>query len=262
MAQAQALNIYPLKAFEDNYIWCIENEAAQGFIVVDPGDAQVVIDHAQTHEAKLVGILVTHHHFDHTGGIETLIEHFGKLPVFGPLNSPYKGITHCVSEKDTLDILALPFSVMEIPGHTLDHIAYYNAEHGILFSGDTVFLAGCGRIFEGTPSQMYGSLMKIMDLPGNTKVFPTHEYSLANLKFAKAVESDNKAIDQAILECQTKRSQNCATLPTTLQQEAAINPFLRVRHASVISSAKSYGHCDVNVESEVFSVLRQWKNNF
>ncbi|MDC9719567.1 MAG: hydroxyacylglutathione hydrolase [Gammaproteobacteria bacterium] len=254
--------ITAVPAFDDNYIWCIENKNSSRFIAVDPGDAKVVIEHAQTNNQQLVAIFVTHHHADHTGGIETLIRHFGDMPVYGPSHSPYAGITHELQHHDLVHEQGLEFSILEIPGHTLDHIAYYNREQGILFCGDTLFLAGCGRVFEGTAEQMYTSLKKIMALPATTQAYPTHEYSLANLKFAVAVENDNKALLMAQRQCQQMRALNQITLPTQLAQEAAINPFVRAHKQSVMASASKHAGKPLNSPSEVFTILREWKNSF
>lgn len=259
---ASDLIITPLPAFEDNYIWCIEQAQSSDFVVVDPGDAQVVIDRALKIQKKLGAILVTHHHADHTGGIAALVEHFGELPIYGPANSPYQGLSHCLKEKALVSVLGVDFRVIEIPGHTLDHIAYYNDEQGLLFCGDTLFLAGCGRVFEGTPEQMFHSLTKIMALPAMTKAYPTHEYSLANLKFAMAVDGGNEALKLAQKMCQEIRTENGVTLPTRLAQELAINPFLRTHNTAVIASAKSYQKQELSGPIEVFAALRRWKNNF
>ena len=175
------LKITPLHAFDDNYIWCIETQESDHFVVVDPGDASVVTSYALKIQKKLSAILVTHHHGDHTGGVAELTAHYSDIPVYGPENSPYQGITHTLKEDCNVNILGVNFNVMEIPGHTLDHIAYFNHQQEILFCGDTLFLAGCGRVFEGTPKQMHHSLSKIMELPPTTRAYPTHVYSLANL---------------------------------------------------------------------------------
>ena len=256
------LIVTPLPAFDDNYIWCIENAEVDGFVVVDPGDSQVVIEQASKLQKKLSAILVTHHHADHTGGIKALLDHFGDLPVYGPTNSPYAGITHKLKENDSISIFDAHFRVMEIPGHTLDHIAYYNDQQGLLFCGDTLFLAGCGRVFEGSPMQMHQSLNKIMALPAMTMAYPTHEYSVANLKFAMAVDGNNEALKLAQTMCHEIRAENEVTLPTRLAQEAAINPFLRTHHKAVIASAEDYQQQTLKTPVEVFAVLRQWKNNF
>lgn len=256
------LNITPLHAFDDNYIWCIETQESDHFIVVDPGDASVVKSYALKIQKKLSAILVTHHHGDHTGGVAELTAHYSDIPVYGPENSPYQGITHTLKEDSNVNILGVNFNVMEIPGHTLDHIAYFNHQQEILFCGDTLFLAGCGRVFEGTPKQMHHSLSKIMELPPTTRAYPTHEYSLANLEFAMAVDENNAALKLVQKKCKDKRSASQATLPTTLAQEAAINPFLRVDDKAVIASANKYKANELHHPSEVFAALRQWKNDF
>ena len=256
------LKITPLHAFDDNYIWCIETQESDHFVVVDPGDASVVKSYALKIQKKLSAILVTHHHGDHTGGVAELTAHYSDIPVYGPENSPYQGITHTLKEDSNVNILGVNFNVMEIPGHTLDHIAYFNRQQEILFCGDTLFLAGCGRVFEGTPKQMHHSLSKIMELPPTTRAYPTHEYSLANLEFAMAVDENNAALKLVQKKCKDKRSASQVTLPTTLAQEAAINPFLRVDDKAVIASAKKYRANELHHPSEVFAALRQWKNDF
>jgi len=256
------LKITPLPAFDDNYIWSIETQESDHFVVVDPGDAQVVIDHALQIQKKLSAILVTHHHGDHTGGIASLTAHFGSIPVYGPQSSPYQGISHPLQEHSRINVLGVAFKVIEIPGHTLDHIAYFNHQHELLFCGDTLFLAGCGRVFEGTPEQMHDSLNKIMALPPTTAVYPTHEYSLANLEFAMAVDDSNVALKWVQKNCKELREKNQVTLPTNLAQEAAINPFVRVDHKAVIKSAQKYKDQVLNQPSQVFAALRQWKNQF
>jgi len=256
------LNITPLKAFDDNYIWCIEAAGELGFVVVDPGDAQVVQEHAKQSNKSLAAILVTHHHDDHTGGVNALIEAYGPIPVYGPSNSPYANISHPLQQDQQVEVLGQTFEIMEIPGHTLDHIAYYNAEQGLLFCGDTLFLAGCGRVFEGTPEQMHHSLSKIMDLPAITKAYPTHEYSLANLAFALAVDANNDALQLAYTTCQETRAKGQPTLPTHLSQEAAINPFVRTQDINVVASASKYADGPLHTPAEVFASLRSWKNTF
>ena len=256
------LKITPLHAFDDNYIWCIETQESDHFVVVDPGDASVVKSYALKIQKKLSAILVTHHHGDHTGGVAELAAHYSDIPVYGPENSPYQGITHTLKEDSNVNILGVNFNVMEIPGHTLDHIAYFNHQQEIIFCGDTLFLAGCGRVFEGTPKQMHHSLSKIMELPPTTRAYPTHEYSLANLEFAMAVDENNAALKLVQKKCKDKRSASQVTLPTTLAQEAAINPFLRVDDKAVIASANKYKANELHHPSEVFAALRQWKNDF
>jgi len=254
--------ITPEKAFDDNYIWCLEHAQEDGFVAVDPGNAQAVIDFSSQIEKPITAILVTHHHHDHTGGIDALVQHFGPLPIYGPTQSPYTNITDPLLQSQQILVLGYAFEVLEIPGHTLDHIAYYNEQHGILFCGDTLFLAGCGRLFEGTPQQMFTSLAKIMALPAMTRAYPTHEYSLANLAFARVVEPNNEALALTETMCQQLRDEDQVTLPTRLVQEAAINPFVRTQEPAVVASAEQYAGKTLSSPWQVFAALRTWKNSF
>src|SRR5436190_1591529 len=185
--------IVPLRAFKDNYVWTLRD--ATHAAVVDPGEAPPVLDYLERENLKLVAILATHHHPDHVGGIAELVKKF-RVPVFGPKNEPIATLTQPVCEGDRVAIpeLGLAFDVLDIPGHTRAHVAYYGA--GALFCGDTLFACGCGRLFEGTPEQMYASLSKLASLPDDTKVYCGHEYTLANIGFAKAVEPGNEALER------------------------------------------------------------------
>lgn len=255
-------NITPIPAFNDNYIWMLSTTGSQDVAVVDPGDAQVVSQYLQDHNLKLAAILITHHHYDHTDGVAALVADNG-CPVYGPENSPFKGITHPLGDGDTLSLLGLNLRVYAVPGHTLDHICYYLAsDTPQLFCGDTLFLAGCGRLFEGTPEQMQQAMHFFGSLPDSTQVFCTHEYSLTNLTFAAAVEPGNADIQAAIQRCQALRANDEPTLPTTIGVEKRINPFMRSNEESIKASAED--HCGVimNTSTEVFTAIREWKNNF
>lgn len=257
------LTVKPLAAFTDNYIWLLKHDDGKHCVVVDPGDANVVIDELTKESLILNGILITHHHNDHTGGVDELKSRY-KIPVYGPENSPYKGITQTLSDGDTLMILNESFEVLAVPGHTLDHIAFYtnSTQTPKLFCGDTLFLAGCGRLFEGSPAQMLTAMDKFRELPPKTEVYCTHEYSLANLAFANAVEPNNGKITQTLNQCKKLREQNKPTLPSSIEQELAINPFMRTRKPSVVASAKAYKEVSNMDEVAVFSAIREWKNSY
>ena len=253
------LSIVPVKAFKDNYVWTLRDERHAA--VVDPGEAAPVLDYLAREDLRLVAILATHHHPDHVGGIAELVGKF-RVPVFGPRNEPIPTLTQPVSEGDRVAIpeLGLTFDVLDIPGHTRAHVAYYGA--GALFCGDTLFACGCGRLFEGTAEQMFTSLSKLASLPDDTKVYCGHEYTLANIGFAKAVEPDNAALTDREARDQRLRDAGKPTLPSTLRDEKATNPFLRCREPAVIESANKYLGARVADPVRVFAAIRDWKNRF
>lgn len=251
------LDIKSIPAFNDNYIWLIENSDRR-CIVVDPGDAEPVIDYLDAHELTLEAILVTHHHNDHTGGIAKLKARDTSLTVFGPMQS-VKAIDISLAHGDEFTCLGQTFAVLGLPGHTLDHIGYVTDQH--LFCGDVLFSGGCGRVFEGTMEQMHTSLTRIASLPDETLIYPAHEYTLANLKFALAVEPKNLALQEYWQQCQTLRAESKPTLPTSLKKEKAINPFIRCDSAEIISSTQARGN-NSTAPLAVFTSLREWKNEF
>ena len=235
-------------------------------IVVDPGDAQPVFDALARDKLQLAAILVTHHHADHTGGVAALHAASG-APVFGParerIPEPFTPLLH----GSTAEVLGLRFQVIDVPGHTAGHIAYYlPAQQGqapLLFCGDTLFSGGCGRLFEGTPAQMLSSLDALAALPGDTHVCCAHEYTLANLRFAQAVEPRNADLTQYTAHCESLRAQGQPTLPSQLAIERRINPFLRSREATVLRAVREHAELSANAgEADVFAALRQWKNDF
>jgi hydroxyacylglutathione hydrolase len=254
--------VTPLPAFSDNYIWMLTKSNISGMVVVDPGDADVVIKAIETHQQPLKAIILTHHHPDHTGGVKQLVDLYS-VPVYGPKNSPFADISHPLCDSDQIDILGEQLIIKAIPGHTLDHISYYlEATQPQIFCGDTLFLAGCGRLFEGTPEQMLQSMNYFKTLPTNTDVYCTHEYSLANLKFAQTVEPNNPDIVKTIEQCQALRTQNLPTLPTHLSKELAINPFLRSQCEGVRKAAEMHTGKTMTSELETFTAIRAWKNAF
>jgi len=252
--------ITPIRAFTDNYIWCIHNSTHA--VVVDPGDAEPVLAHLKQHGLTLAAILITHHHRDHTGGIAKLAAIAPQLPIIGPRGNHIRGITKSVSQGDTvsLPIFDMQLQVMEVPGHTLDHIAFFG--HGVLFCGDTLFSAGCGRLFEGSPEQMLHSLNKLKRLPNDTLVYCTHEYTKANVAFALAIEPDNKALTQYEAWVEQQRHDNLPTLPSTLEKEKNINPFLRSHELSVKKAAETFSNSSLSDDAAVFAAVRRYKDEF
>lgn len=256
-------NIHPIPAFSDNYIWAANETGSKRICVVDPGDAEPVIAYLESNEFGLSDILITHHHPDHTGGIQKLCDKYD-CRVIGP--NGIRGITEIVDENDHVALFDLNFSVIEVPGHTLDHIAYYCAdpslESPILFCGDTLFAAGCGRLFEGTPDMMHKSLDKLSSLPNTTRVYCTHEYTMANLAFALAADSDNSLLKTRIENEKQKRAADVPTLPSTIELELATNPFLRCNAEGLRQSAANRLGRPPENDVEVFSALRAWKDSF
>ena len=262
-----ALTITPIPAFADNYIWAMvaENKC----VVVDPGDAAPVLKFLAKHKLTLHAILVTHHHADHVGGVNELTARWA-VPVYGPAAENIACVTHALSEGDVValpEFVAEPFRVMEVPGHTRGHIAYVSGD--ILFCGDTLFAAGCGRLFEGTAAQLHHSLARLAALPENTRVFCTHEYTLSNLRFAVAVDADNSALNERVFVEQERRARHEPTLPSSIALERATNPFLRCATTGIVDSARNYANthttlrdASLSEEVNVFAALRQWKNEF
>ena len=256
------LTIDPIPAFSYNYIWLIYDEASREAFVVDPGDAGPVAARLEEMRLTLTGILITHHHFDHTGGLEQLRKQYSPV-VFGPINPSVSGIDHRVAAGDVVQVLGTDFSVMEVPGHTLDHIAYYHGgDSPVLFCGDTLFAGGCGRVFEGNPPMMYASLESLAQLPGNTRIYCAHEYTLANLAFARAVEPDNAELLQRIADAESTRARNEPTVPSNIALELETNPFMRCTAPELIDSLRSQGRLQGESAAEVFATVRGWKDNF
>jgi hydroxyacylglutathione hydrolase len=254
--------VRPVRAFSDNYIWVIDPPDAPGHVaVVDPGDAEPVIAELDRSGASLAAILLTHHHPDHIGGVAQLLRR-AAVPVYGP-KDPRIGVPlRPLGDGDRCDLadLGLSFEILHVPGHTVSHIAFWG--HGALFCGDTLFSAGCGRMFEGTPLQMSASLSRLRDLPGDTQVYCGHEYTAANLRFALAVDPDNGAAAGYAGEVERVRARDEPSLPSTIALESRVNPFLRCDDPVVAAAAARHAGRPLPGRADVFGELRAWKDRF
>lgn len=253
------LRVVPVPAFSDNYLWLLHNDHCA--VVVDPGDAAPVEAALSQRGLRLVAVLITHHHGDHVGGLRALLSRHD-VPVFGPAGEEIAGLSRRLREGDEIELgeLGARFTILDVPGHTNGHIAYVG--EGMVFCGDTLFACGCGRLFEGTAEQMTGSLAKLAALPGETQVYCAHEYTLANIRFALAVEPNNaELVARAAIE-QAKRERGEPTLPSTIAAERSTNPFLRWDSPAVKASAERHAGHALNESTTIFATLREWKNNF
>jgi hydroxyacylglutathione hydrolase len=257
------MNLLALPAFADNYIWMVHD--GQRALVVDPGDAQPVFHTLQQHGLCLEAILVTHHHADHVGGVDALRKATGAT-VYGPARERIPAPLHPLGQGDRITALGIAFDVIDVPGHTAGHIAYCAPEWmgaPLLFCGDTLFSGGCGRLFEGTPAQMFASLQTLAALPGNTRVCCTHEYTLANLRFAREIEPANAELAAYQQWCLERRQLKLPTLPSSLELELQINPFLRCSEPAVMAAAQAFAAAgQTSNPVTVFTHLRQWKNDY
>jgi hydroxyacylglutathione hydrolase len=256
-------SIHPIPAFTDNYIWALHASDSNQLAVVDPGDAAPVVAYMQANGLQLSHVLITHHHPDPIGGLQQLKSAYDPV-VYGPEPSGIAGITDFLHEGDSINLFGHVFDILEVPGHTLDHIAYscQQAGQAMLFCGDTLFAAGCGRLFEGTPAMMVESLAKLSSLDPATRVYCTHEYTLANLKFASAADGTNEDLQRRISREEEKRRQDLPTLPSTIELELATNPFLRCSDSKVVASIADRTGMEPDGPVEVFAALRSWKDKF
>jgi hydroxyacylglutathione hydrolase len=258
-----ALRIHPIHTFSDNYVWLIED--GEYAVVVDPGQAQPVLDTLANRDLSLTAILLTHHHQDHVGGVLELLTHF-PVPVYGPAMEVLPVCDFSLSEGSTVQLAhpALHLDVLDVPGHTAGHIAFTGqvGDESVLFCGDTLFVAGCGRMFEGTPPQMLASLDKLAALPLNTRVYCAHEYTLSNLRWATHVDPKNAALAEFEQYALARRQAGAPTVPSDIELEKRCNPFLRVREAEIVQAATQWAGKTLSEPAEVFAALREWKNGF
>lgn len=255
------MEITPVPAFRDNYIWVIHGRVGADHlaVVVDPGEPEAILSWLESQGVTPVAALVTHHHSDHTGALPALAARW-PMPVFGPAREAIPGVTQAVGEGDRVDIprLGLAFSVMETPGHTRGHVCYLG--HGCLFSGDTLFSCGCGRLFEGSAAEMHASLQRLARLPPDTLVYCAHEYTLPNIAFAMEVEEDNPDLAARHEEARRLRKSGLATLPVCMGRELATNPFLRCHVPGVRVAIAQHEGMPANTDEEAFACLRRWKD--
>lgn len=253
------LAIHAVPAFKDNYIWMVTQ--GRSAVAVDPGDAAPVRRFLDEHALSLTAVLATHHHMDHVGGLEPLAREW-KCPTFGPAREAIAGLDEGLAEGDRIRVpgIDLELETLDIPGHTAGHIALFGA--GMVFCGDTLFACGCGRLFEGTAAQMVASLDKLARLPGDTRVYCGHEYTLANIRFAEAVEPGNARLAGRRQRESAKRQRGEPTLPSTIDEELATNPFLRCGEPAIAAAAARHAGRALEGRVEVFAATREWKNSF
>jgi hydroxyacylglutathione hydrolase len=257
------MRLLALPAFEDNYIWAVVDDEGDA-LIVDPGDAAPVLA-AAGNGLWPAAVLLTHHHHDHCGGVEALRQRWPTLPVFAPEDARIPLATERVGDGAEIALKSWRFSVLAVPGHTRSHIAFLGGgRDGLphLFCGDTLFSLGCGRMFEGTASQMLASLDRLAALPGQTVMCCGHEYTLANAAFAQAVEPANDARRRRTEEAQTMRNAGRPTVPSTMAQEVATNPFLRVDTPAVGEAVAHRLGRPAQDRVETFAELRRWKDQF
>ncbi len=260
------LQVRPIPAFEDNYIWLLQCDGGKSAVVVDPGDEEPVLALLAREGLELTAILVTHRHGDHVGGVVALHHAYPQAQVFAPQGGHVAGATRTVADGDTFELpgLGIELQAWETPGHTAEHVSYYHRAgsdgDGALFCGDTLFACGCGRVFTGTHEQLFESLQRIAGLPGETRIYCAHEYTQASIDFAKWVEPENEALRRREQETAAARSRNEPTVPSTLALELATNPFLRTGEATVIAAAERWRGSPLEHGRDVFRALRTWKD--
>jgi hydroxyacylglutathione hydrolase len=256
---AAMVNVEPIKAYSDNYVWALWSPGSRPVTVVDPGEAAPVQEWLDAHDLELSAVLLTHHHGDHVGGVAELSAGT-QVPVHGSARDRIRGVTEAVAEGDRIRLEGLELAVWEVPGHTRGHVAY--VAPGMVFTGDTLFAGGCGRLFEGTAEQMHGSLQRLAGLPPGTAAYCGHEYTLANLSFALEVEPDNSELVQRVERVRDLHRRGLPTVPSTMGEELATNPFLRCDQPAVIAAAERFAGRSLKPGAEVLAAIRSWKDGW
>ncbi len=247
----------PVLILSDNYVWVLSGIDSGNVVVVDPGDAGPVLAFLESSGLECEGVLLTHHHTDHSGGAAEIGGKW-KCPIYGPTNEAIPSVTHPVDENDTVTAAGLTFDVLSVPGHTRGHVAYVG--HGHVFCGDTLFAGGCGRMFEGTPAQMFESLRRLAALDPETRICCAHEYTVANLEFALQVEPGNTQLVARLTAARSTRASGRPTLPSILEEELATNPFLRSHQPEIVNAASLHAGRRLEPGVEVFAEVRRWKD--
>ncbi len=256
------IKITPIPAFENNYFWVIQPDPAKAaVIIVDPGDAQPVLDFLRNQSLELAAIILTHRHQDHIGGVNRLLSET-PVNVYGPASAAMPQVSHPLGDGDFFRLTNQEFQVISVPGHTWEHIAYYLADQSALFCGDALFAGGCGRRFDGTEEVMWNSLQKLAALPDDTLIYCAHEYTLSNLRYAAAIEPGNKAIKERLKHVEQLRSRDLITLPSLMGLEKRTNPFLRCDNAEVIAFARAHSNRTLESSAEVFGVIREIRDSW
>jgi len=257
-----SIHVEAISAFKDNYIWVLSRGDSGRAWVVDPGDALPVLAYLDKKQWLLEGVLLTHHHPDHDGGIPTLRQHFPALRVVSGLLSRSPHSTEHLPDGAFLEVLGQPFQLINVAGHTRDHVAFHAAKESLLFCGDTLFACGCGRLFDGSAEQLFGSLSRIAALPHNTLNFCAHEYTLTNIRFALTLEPDNIQLQQRTRDTKALRDQGLPSIPSLLSLELATNPFLRCHEPSIMAAACLWSGMKLESPLDVFTAIRSWKDRF
>ena len=255
------LTLWPIPVFDDNYVWVLEDQGAAGVAIIDPGDGIATLAALDRRDLAPCAVLLTHHHADHVGGVDEIVER-REVPVYGPASESIHGVDHPVSDHDAVRIpeIGLELTVIDFPGHTAGHVAYLGP--GFVLSGDALFTGGCGRVFEGTPQQMYGSLQRLAGLAPHTGVYCAHEYTVANLRFACQVEPGNEKLRRRLASAEALRSEDRPTVPSTIGEELETNPFLRCGVPEVRAAAEAHAGIELATEHEVFAAVRAWKDGW
>lgn len=255
------LQIWPIPVFSDNYVWVLERDGSDRVIVVDPGEAPPVLNALETRGLTVAAVLLTHHHRDHIGGLADVVRRF-EPAVYGAAADQISGVDHPLADGDTVSLpdLELAFGVVTLPGHTLNHLGYIGDDVALV--GDTLFAGGCGRVFEGTFDQMHDSLDRLAALPDDTKAYCAHEYTVANLRFARLIEPDSRPLSDRLDAAEATRAEGLPTVPSTIGYERATNPFLRCAEPTVVAAAERHAGRALEPGAEVFGVIRSWKDGW